>query len=295
MTATLDERLVRHDLGFLQVRHPPTAAELRDYYHNRYFQTDRGNYRRHYADDEVQWFRSQTARTVAAALKVSPMQPRRALDVGCGEGFALQWLLDQGWDAQGVDYTATGLDRCHPHLAARFRTGDVSETARWMRENERFDLLLVRNVLEHVLDPVGLLEQLKACIAPDGVCAVTVPNDGSPWQERLFATGALARRFWIAIPDHISYFTADSLRRLSEATGWVCRRVIAEFPIDWFLANPAANYVTDPSKGPGAHAARIAVDSVLSQQPMPRVLDLLESLAAVGMGRQLTAFLTPAP
>ena len=81
MTATLDERLVRHDLGFLQVRHPPTAAELRDYYHNRYFQTDRGNYRRHYADDEVQWFRSQTARTVAAALEVSPMHPRRALDL----------------------------------------------------------------------------------------------------------------------------------------------------------------------------------------------------------------------
>ena len=130
MNTAPDERLVRHEIGFLQVRHPPTAAKLHDYYRNRYFQTERGNYRRHYADDEVQWFRSQTARTVAAALEVSPMPPRRALDVGCGEGFALQWLIDHSWDAQGVDYTATGLDRCHPHLAARFRTGDVSETAR---------------------------------------------------------------------------------------------------------------------------------------------------------------------
>jgi hypothetical protein len=147
----------------------------------------------------------------------------------------------------------------------------------------------------HVLDPVVLFGQLKACMTPEGVCAVTVPNDGSPWQEHLLAAGALPRRFWIAIPDHISYFTADSLRRLGEATGWACRRVIAEFPIDWFLANPAANYVKDPSKGPGAHATRIAVDAVLSHQPMARVLDLLESLAAVGMGRQLTAFFTPAP
>jgi len=112
-------------------------------------------------------------------------------------------------------------------------------------------------------------------------------------QEHLFANGTLPRRFWIAIPDHISYFTADSLRRLGEATGWECRRILAEFPIDWFLANPFANYVTDPLKGPGAHAARIAVDSVLSQQPMGRVLQFLDSLAAVGMGRQITAVLVP--
>lgn len=294
MTALPDERLVRHPLGFLQLRDPPSAEELRDYYQTQYFQTQRGNYRNNYSAEEVEWFSIQTERVVAAAREAARIDAGCAIDVGCGEGFALQWLLDHGWDAHGVDYTQSGLDRCHPHLASRFRSGDISESVGWMRDGERFDLVLLRNVLEHVLDPVGLLERLKQCVTPAGVCAVTVPNDGSVWQEHLFASGMLPRRFWIAVPDHISYFTPNSLQRLAHATGWHCAQILAEFPIDWFLANSSANYVSDPAKGAGAHAARIAVDAVLSQQPMTHVLALMTALANVGMGRQLTAILTPA-
>jgi hypothetical protein len=37
-----------------------------------------------------------------------------------------------------------------------------------------------------------------------------VPNDGSEYQEGLLRDGLIDRRFWIAIPDHMSYFTSDS-------------------------------------------------------------------------------------
>ena len=84
-----------------------------------------------------------------------------------------------------------------------------------------------------------------------------------------------------------------SLRRVAECSGWTCRRLLAEFPIDWFLANPTANYVIDKTLGAGVHAARLAVDTVLSRRPMNDVLRYLEAMATVGMGRQISAVLVP--
>jgi len=220
---------------------------------------------------------------------------RPGAGVGCGEGFSLAWLADHDWDAYGVDYSIVGLNSFHPHLTDRFRVADITHPLESVVRGERYDLVFVRNVLEHVLDPISLLENLKQLVTPSGICAVTVPNDASEWQENLLATGAVPRRFWIAIPDHISYFTANGLRNVATSTGWHCHRILAEFPIDWFLATPSGNYVTDPGKGQEAHAARMAVDTMLSRRPMNDVLAFFEALARVGMGRQITAILSLKP
>ena len=196
----------------------------------------------------------------------------------------MAWLLKHGWDAWGIDYSIFGLNSFHPHLTDRFPAADITHPLEPFTQGERYDLVFVRNVLEHVLDPIGLLENLKQIVTPSGICAVTVPNDASEWQERMLATGSVARRF--------CYFTADGLRNVATATGWHCHRILAEFPIDWFLASPSGNYVTDPGKGKEAHAARMAVDTTLSNRPMNDVLAFLDALARVGMGRQITAILS---
>lgn len=158
---------------------------------------------------------------------------------------------------------------------------------------EQHELVWLGNVLEHVLDPVGLLQSLRQLVSPGGLLVVTVPNDGSAYQEALLGSGAIPERFWIAVPDHISYFTADSLRHTTAATGWQCLALQGDFPIDLFLAHPSSNYVSDRGRGPAAHHARLQLEQLIGQAGLDPANRFYNALADVGLGRNLTAYLSP--
>ena len=291
----MDDRLVRHPLGFWQLKDPPDAETLRAYYTDLYYQTAQSNYRPEYPPEEIAWFSMKIERIAAAVAGLGGEVAHSGsfLDVGCGEGFAMDWFSRHNWDVRGLDYSREGLERMNPHLLDRLETGDLPVLLDVrIAAGSTYDLLWLTNVLEHVSDPLNLLCRLKKLGAPGGACVVTVPNDGSALQEALFSSGRIPSRFWIAILDHLSYFDAASLRAVAAATGWRCIRVLADFPIDWFLANPEAEYISDRSKGRGAHQACIAIDSILAGHPIEAVNTLYEALAAVGMDRQLTAILT---
>jgi 2-polyprenyl-3-methyl-5-hydroxy-6-metoxy-1,4-benzoquinol methylase len=289
----MDDRLVRHPLGFWQVKDLPDLEGLRAYYEGRYYQTAQSNYRPVYPAEEIAWFHAKTARIAAAIGDVRGRSGGTVLDVGCGEGFAMDWFDRHGYAVRGVDFSRAGMEGAHPHLLDRLETGEVQELLdAHTAAGTTYDIIWLTNVLEHVIDPLALLTRLRRLLAAGGVLVVTVPNDGSAWQEFLYGAGRINTRFWIAIPDHLSYFDADSLRAVATATGWRCASMISDFPIDWFLGNPESDYVSHKAKGRGAHHARIAIDTVLAGKPVEAVNRLYAAMADVGMGRQLTAILT---
>jgi 2-polyprenyl-3-methyl-5-hydroxy-6-metoxy-1,4-benzoquinol methylase len=290
----MDDRLVRHPLGFWRVKDIPDEAALKEYYERQYFQTGQSNYRTSYPDAELEWFDIKTARVACAVSKVRETEAMGTLlDVGCGEGFSMSWFQRLGWSVKGLDYSRAGMTNMNPHLLDRLETGDIQKLIQEkIADNEKYDLLWLTNVLEHVIDPIALLSQLEKLVAPGGALVVTVPNDASAWQEFLFEGSMIERRFWVAIPDHLSYFDASSLANVAQATGWHCAQVMADFPIDWFLGNSESNYVNNPSKGRSAHQARILVDSIMAKMSTDKVNEFYTSMASIGMGRQLTSIFT---
>lgn len=291
----IDPRLRRHALGFLEVAEKPTQQELADYYAKLYFQTERANYRKSYPPDELRYFDLKVAQRAAAVAAIrGTTHPGRLLDVGCGEGFALAWFAAEGWDVDGIDFSSAGVEAMNPAMLPHLQTGDLfALLGEKIEANARFDVVWLTNVLEHVPDPVALLVRLRRLVADDGVLVVTVPNDGSRFQQRLLEDGDIPASFWVAIPDHLAYFTHGSIATTAEATGWACRDVIADFPIDWFLLHDGSNYVRDRARGPAAHRARLRMELLLGDQPHEDVNAYYRALARVGLGRNLTAFLSP--
>jgi 2-polyprenyl-3-methyl-5-hydroxy-6-metoxy-1,4-benzoquinol methylase len=289
----MDGRLVRHPLGFLRAKELPDPETLRAYYASRYFQTSQSNYRPSYSKEEIAWFHMKTARIAAIVASLRGSAPGTFLDVGCGEGFAMDWFGRNGWTVRGLDFSRAGMEKMNPHLLDQLETGDIQELLDLhIDKGHSYDLLWLTNILEHVVDPLLLLTRVRQSATSKGVLVVTVPNDGSDWQEFLYASGRISERFWIAIPDHLSYFDSDSLRAAGSATGWSCARITGEFPIDWFIGNAESNYVSQKQKGYSAHQAQIAIDTVLAEQPIEAVNAFYTSMAAVGMGRQLTGVFT---
>ena len=290
-----DPRLRRHDLGFLEVVDKPSPHALATYYAKTYYQTEASSYRKSYSPLETEVVGLRIAQRASQACALSGHRAAGfLLDVGCGEGFVLRHFRALGWQVAGIDFSRAGVEQMNPDCAPFVHQGDVFQLlADRIALGEKHDLVWLGNVLEHVLDPVGLLRSLRQLVAAEGLLVVTVPNDGHAYHEELFGSGDIPRRFWIAIPDHISYFTASSLRRTVNATGWDCLALQGDFPIDLYLAHAGSNYIADPSQGPRAHQARLRMERLVGLAGPEAANRFYTSLAEVGLGRNITAYLRP--
>lgn len=96
----------------------------------------------------------------------------RVLDVGCGQGLALEVFRALGMDAAGVTLGQTDLEVC------RSKGFDVQS----MDQNfldyaaESFDLLWCRHVLEHSVAPFFTLSEYRRLVKPGGLVYVEVPT-----------------------------------------------------------------------------------------------------------------------
>ncbi len=294
MTASEFPNLRRHSLGFWEVIDKPSAAQLREYYSKKYYQESRGSYESSYTPAELKYFRAKIRQRAAVVARAVP-RLGSLLDVGCGEGFALAYFRERGWKVKGLDYSSAGLEANNPGCRDALVVGDVfellqAETA----SGDRYDVIWLQNVLEHVLDPVALLESLRGLVADGGVLVATVPNDFSALQRNALDEKLIESPFWVALPDHLSYFSRESLLNIGSATGWSCDEVLADFPVDWFLYHQGSNYVRDKSVGKRAHLARVDLENLIGTAPLEDVVAFYAALAKIGMGRDLTAFYRPA-
>jgi 2-polyprenyl-3-methyl-5-hydroxy-6-metoxy-1,4-benzoquinol methylase len=286
-------RIRRHGLGFWELANKPSAQELATYYEETYYQNETANYRKSYSALETEVIELRIAlRAAQIGTLRGSSSPGSMLDVGCGEGFVIRYFRSLGWLANGIDYSRAGVEQMNPTCAELVEQGDVFQLleAR-IAAGEQHDVVWLSNVLEHVLDPVGLLQSLGQLVKPNGVLLVTVPNDGSAFQEAMLDSGAIPERFWISEPDHISYFTADSLQSTIAAVGFKCLALHGDFPIDIYLAHAGSNYVTDRTRGPAAHQARLQLEQLIGQCGLDRANHFYAALGLVGLGRNITAYI----
>lgn len=290
----MDTRLIKHQFGFWQIANKPSPEELHRYYSDKYYQEGRGSYEIEYSPEELAYFRAKLRQRYAMLTRHLDRQNGSMLDVGCGEGYALAFFREQGWAVTGFDYSAAGVESKNPACKDVLLTGDVFELLDSAIETgASYDVIWLQNVLEHVLDPLELLVSLKSLVTPGGIAVITVPNDFSITQLGAIANQHIDSSFWVAPPDHLSYFDHKSLASVAYETGWKCLDMLGDFPIDWFLFHSGSNYVRDKALGKFAHKARVQIENLINEQALDGVLDFWSAAAKIGIGRDITAFLRP--
>lgn len=282
------------ELNYFELTKKPNQAELNAYYAQKYFQESLPkNYSKSYNSNELELINKKLEQRFSAVSKSrKDAHFKTFLDVGCGEGFALNFFLEKGYEVKGLDFSSDGLEQHNPNCIHCFQAGDVFQSLDQEIEKEhKYDVIWLQNVLEHVLEPIDILQKLRRLVSDQGVLVVTIPNDFSALQKRALDLGFIDNHFWVVAPDHISYFNTHNIANVANHSGWQVLDRLADFPIDWFLYNQHSNYINDLNLGKGAHFARLELEILISENSVDDVNDFYRSLATLGMGRNVTVVL----
>lgn len=132
------------------------------------------------------------------------------LDVGAGTGGLAGVALDYGYRATGIDVHPAYADHVR-RLGVEFLLGDVATHDFGGR---RFDLITLGDVLEHVADPVRVMEKIAALLQPDGLVWLSTPNHEGVWTRSMRERDAM----WFE-GEHLQFFSLRSLARLVRDRG----------------------------------------------------------------------------
>jgi len=138
----------------------------------------------------------------------------RLLDVGCGAGYLLDAGRALGWEVQGVELSPFAADQAREEQGLPVFQGELAEAS---FPSESFDLIVMRELLEHVADPLALLLEARRIVRGDGLLFVQVPNDLEGMRMRLFR-----QVWWLIPPLHLYYFQRETLQSCGRCAGHPC-------------------------------------------------------------------------
>jgi 2-polyprenyl-3-methyl-5-hydroxy-6-metoxy-1,4-benzoquinol methylase len=130
----------------------------------------------------------------------------QVLDVGCSTGAFLHQLQTR-FPAR---YTVTGTDVAGPALDYAQSQGIAVRRGNFLEQpfDPVFDAVTFWAVVEHLVHPRPFLEKAGSLLKRGGYCFVLVPNFKS------LATKILGANYRYILPQHVNYFTAETLRAL---------------------------------------------------------------------------------
>lgn len=181
-------------------------------------------------------------KTLSRLAQASP-PGRRLLEIGVGSGSFLNAARERSYEVMGCDLSVPICSRVHRAYGIAMHSGPLTA----LTGENRFDVIVMNHVLEHVHQPIEFLQDVRRLLSPGGVVHIAVPNI-TCWEARLSG--------WTSFePYHLIYFTPQTLRRTVSASGLAIDRITTHDSFSgWFLAvlrsalgvNRASGAVTRP-------------------------------------------------
>ena len=134
------------------------------------------------------WVSREKSRVVRMFLEGTPERPVHTLDCGCGNAYFAYQAVKRNSRCTGITIHEWEKRNCEEMRAflgvspadLEFRTTNLAALADNPAERQRFDQVLLLDVIEHILDAGAALRQIHTLLAPDGLLYLTTPN--RDWQ-----------------------------------------------------------------------------------------------------------------
>jgi 2-polyprenyl-3-methyl-5-hydroxy-6-metoxy-1,4-benzoquinol methylase len=142
-------------------------------------------------------------------------------EVGFGRGLLLALARDNGWNVRGLDNHERTVVKAKEQYALDVWCGTLEKSSLPERS---FDVLVVRQVLEHVHDLNVFMEKANHILKDDGLLFIEMPNiAGLEYRVKDFlGTLHLRRPVWSSmhLPGHLYYFSPVTLSRFMDKHGF---------------------------------------------------------------------------
>jgi len=136
---------------------------------------------------------------------------KNILEVGSGPGGILKYFEDKkNSNVLGID-----LDQRYLDYGIKNNLNLINSTVESFSSNNKYDLIIVCHVLEHLKNPISLLEELKSLLNKDGTIYIEVPSLES------VKDGAYGKNLQNYLHlAHVSHFTEKSIKDLINISGY---------------------------------------------------------------------------
>jgi len=202
----------------------------------------------------------------------------RILDVGCGNGSALLFLSQLGFE------DLWGVDQFIPHditYSTNIRilkksVHDVTQT---------FDIVMFHHSFEHMAEPLNVLRSVHRILSDEGLCQIRIPvADSYAWEHYGI--------HWVQLdaPRHLFLHTVKSIEILAAQAGLDVAEVVWDSSEFQFWGSE--QYLRDiPLIGDASHFKK-HTNPILSTQELENFRMKAKELNALGRGDQAAFFLS---
>ena len=124
---------------------------------------------------------SETDNYFAPVLKELPryldIKKAKVLDVGCGTGVFMKSLIDSGCSQfHGIDGFSEFANRALERGYQEVKIIDDLNISKIPYDDNLFDLVICKDVFEHLLNPIHVLKEMQRVLKPNGLLLLHVPN-----------------------------------------------------------------------------------------------------------------------
>jgi len=198
----------------------PDSSVLSLLYPQNYYAYRTGEYNRFIKNMRARQLDAKAAKFLArAGWKKQP--DFRILEIGCGTGDQLLAFrrINRGFNLCGIDYSSDAIESVKSYGIK----GYAGNVMRIDPGEQKFDLIICQQIIEHLHDPFGFVKRIRQWLAPDGVLIIETPGIDSV--DRKIFKGCWGGYH---IPRHFYLFSEKAIGLLLEKAGFKVREFFYE-------------------------------------------------------------------
>lgn len=147
--------------------------------------------------------------------KSSPYVPKyksngKILEIGCAYGGFLYQLKELGWNVKGIELNEDAVK----YAINKYKLDVENISIEGFETAEKFDVIYLVNVLEHVESPKNVLTKIVQFLKPNGLLIISLP-DFSGLEVRIFKRYSHC----LHLPFHLYHFTPKTLENYVKEVG----------------------------------------------------------------------------